>query len=127
MKLRIGLKTIQAVMRPYNTSMIDIVSINPRLEVGDFKGCVIEVIPNKTLIITNGIIMMYANLGDFLAGTDPLALVKDESIHYDQGLHSIDFQIVDDLGNEDVKADFAPVRELMFGARIEPDIHDEKS
>ena len=121
MYLRIGLKSIQAVMKPYNASVIDVLGINPRVEVGQFKGCALNVLPGKTLVITEGIIMMYNIFEDFLDGKDPLALVKDESIHYDQGLSKIDFQIVNDLAEDDTSADFAPVRELMFGARNEED------
>lgn len=121
MKLRLGLKSIQAVMKPYNASVIDILGINPRVEVGQFKGCALNVIPGRCLVITEGIIMMYNKFEDFLDGKDPLALVKDASIHYDQGLSKIDFQIVNDLTDEDTSADFAPVRELMFGARDEED------
>lgn len=121
MYLRLGLKSIQAVMKPYNASVIDVLGINPRVEVGQFKGCTLNVLPGKTLVITEGIIMMYNTFEDFLDGKDPLALVKDESIHYDQGLSKIDFQIVNDLAEDDTSAEFAPVRELMFGARNEED------
>lgn len=119
MKLRIGTNAIQAVMRPYNASVIDIISINPRVEVGQFEGCALTTVTNKVLIITKGIIMMYNTFEDFLDGRDPEALVKDESICYDQGLSEIDFQITTDSIDLDTSADFAPVRELMFGARNE--------
>lgn len=119
MKLRIGTNAIQAAMRPYNASVIDIISINPRVEVGQFEGCALTMVTNKVLIITKGIIMMYNTFEDFLDGRDPEALVKDESIYYDQGLSEIDFQITTDSTDLDTSADFAPVRELMFGARNE--------
>lgn len=121
MYLRIGLKAIQAVMKPYNASVVDVLSIQPRVEVGQFKGCAMNVLPGKVLVVTEGIIMMYHLFEDFLDGKDPLALVKDETIHYDQGLSKIYFQIVDDLEEDDTSAEFAPVRELMFGARNEED------
>lgn len=117
MRLRIGTNAIQAVMKPYNATVIDILSINPRVEVGQFKGCALNLVPGKTLVITEGLVMMYNMFEDFLEGRDPLALVKDESIHYDQELSVIDFQIVTDKDETDTSSDFAPVRELMFGAR----------
>ena len=119
MKLRIGTNAIRAVMKPYNASVIDILSINPRVEVGQFKGCALNLVPGKCLVITEGLVMMYNLFEDFLEGRDPLALVKDESIHYDQELSVIDFQIVTDKDEADTSSDFAPVRELMFGARNE--------
>ncbi len=127
MKLRLGTKALKAVMRPYQATVIDIIGINPRVEVGQFKCCALNMIPSGVLIVSDGIIMKYNTLEDFINGTDPLALVKDESIHYDQGLTEINFQIVNDENEEVSQEDFAPVRELMFGARVEPEVHNENS
>lgn len=121
MRLRINISTINAVMRPYKFSIFDIVGMHPKMEVGKFLACAIHVVPGKLLMIAKGIIMMYNNLEDFYAGLEPLSLVKDDSIQYDQKVGTFDFQIIDDSEVEYDKEEFANVRELMFGARVEND------
>ncbi len=108
-------------MRPYNFNIGDIVGMHPKMEVGKFLACSIHVVPGKILVITKGIIMMYNKLDDFFAGLEPISLVKDDSIQYDQKAGTFDFQIIDDSEVEYDKEEFANVRELMFGARAEND------
>lgn len=119
MRLEISVSAIKAVMRPYNFSFIDVLSIQPRLEVGAFNACALHVIPDKILIITKGIIMMYNNMEDFLSGKEPVSLVKDENIHYDQGAGVFEFKLIDDIKREYDQESYAEIRELMFGARVE--------
>lgn len=121
MILKIKLSTIKAVMRPYQIDLGDILGIQPKLTIGALNACSLNTVHNKTLVITNGIIMMYNKLEDFLAGLEPLSLVKDETIQYNQEAGMIDFFILDDTEVSYDNAEFAEVRELMFGARVEND------
>lgn len=121
MKLRIGSEVIKTVLNPYQFTVIDVLSIVPRVSVGAFEGCALNLVCNKTLIITKKIILVYNNLNDFLSGLEPFSLVEDESIYYDQELNVIDFQITPEPAKDlDIEA-FAPIQNLMFGARVNKD------
>lgn len=122
MRLEISGNTIATAIRPYQFSIIDVISIMPRLTVGDFECCVINLVCNKTLIIANGLIMVYNKLEDFMNGFEPISLVSDETIHYSQELTEVDFKItsISFGGTVDNEA-FNAVRELMFGAREDDD------
>ena len=117
MKLVLTKEAIEAVIKPTKFSMIDILTITPRISVGQFEGCALNLAGNKTVIATNGIILAYNSLNDFLSGFDPISLVKDDSIYYDQEPAGLDFQIIQSVGTADGNEDFQPIRELMFGAR----------
>ena len=117
MKLRISCDTIKAAVAPYQFTPIDILSIMPRLQVGEFECCVLTLACNQVAIIANEMILIYAKLDNFLNGFDPISLVKDENIYYDQGAREIDFQIIPENNSQVDNAEFSKVRELMFGAR----------
>ena len=121
MKLRIGSEAIKAVLNPYQFTVIDILSITPRVEVGQFKGCALNLACNKTLVVTNNIVLAYNNLNDFLSGLEPISLVEDESIYYDQELNVIDFKITVELKKDIDAGAFGAVQNLMFGARVNED------
>lgn len=117
MKLRVSCEAIKTAVAPYQFTPIDILSIMPRLQVGEFECCVLTLTCNQIAIVANEMILVYAKLENFLNGFDPISLVKDETIYYDQGAREIDFKITPE-GNPQVdNEEFSKVRELMFGAR----------
>jgi len=124
MKLRIGSETIKTVLNPYQFTVIDILSIVPRVQVGQFEGCALNLACSKTLVITNGIVLAYSKLEDFLSGLEPISLVEDESIYYDQELSIIDFKITPEPKQDMDAGAFATVQNLMFGARVNEDEAD---
>ena len=117
MKLEINYEDIQAAVQPYNFSMIDIVGLNPRIAIGAFEGCSLNLICNKVLVITDGIILVYNKWEDFLNGFEPVSLVKSSSIKYSQDMHGFNFVIHPAKTTTPSIEDFEPIRELMFGAR----------
>ena len=121
MKLRIGNEVIKTALTPYQFSVIDILGIVPRVQVGQFEGCALNLVCNKTLIITNKIVLVYNNLNDFLSGLEPTSLVEDESIYYDQELSVIDFKITTEPKQDVDAGAFGAVQNLMFGARVNTD------
>ena len=96
-------------------------SIVPRVKVGQFEGCALNLACSKTLIITKGIVLSYSKLEDFLSGFEPLSLVEDETIYYDQELSTIDFKIIPEHKEGVDAGAFATVQNLMFGARVDED------
>jgi hypothetical protein len=121
MKLRISSEVIKTVLNPYQFTVIDVMSIVPRVTVGQFEGCALNLACSKTLIITNGIVLSYSKLEDFLSGFEPLSLVEDETIYYDQELSTIDFKIIPEHKEGVDAGAFATVQNLMFGARVDED------
>lgn len=121
MKLEINQEDIQAAVTPYNFSLVDIINIVPRLTVGEFDGCAINLVCNKVLVITDGIVLVYTKLEDFLNGFEPLSLVKSETIKYTSKIPSMEIIINPTKAIEVKEEDFAPIRELMFGARPNPE------
>ena len=117
MKLRISCEAINAAIAPYRFTVIDVLSIIPRLKVGEFEGCALTLTHNQVLIVTNNIILVYNKLENFFNGLDPISLVKDEATYYDQGEREIDFKIVPNGKPETNIEDFSKIYELMFGAR----------
>lgn len=117
MKLRISCEAINAAIAPYRFTVIDVLSIIPRLKVGEFEGCALTLTHNQVLIVTNNIILVYNKLENFFNGLDPISLVKDEATYYDQGEREIDFKIVPKGKPETNNKDFSKIYELMFGAR----------
>ena len=117
MKLRISCEAINAAIAPYRFTVIDVLSIIPRLKVGEFEGCALTLTHNQVLIVTNNIILVYNKLENFFNGLDPISLVKDEATYYDQGEREIDFKIVPNGKPETNNEDFSKIYELMFGAR----------
>lgn len=116
MKLRISCEAISTAIAPYKFTPIDILSIIPRLKVGEFECCVLKLACNKVAIVSKEIILIYTSLENFLNGLDPDSLVKDESIEYDQGSFEIDFKITPNIKQSE-DGEFSKVYELMFGAR----------
>lgn len=121
MRLSINQDTIRTAIKPYQFSVVDILSILPRLSIGSFEGCVLNLACNKVLIITEGMVLAYLKLEDFIQGLEPLSLVKDDSIHYSQEGQEISFNILKDEDAEVDDTEFSKVRELMFGARNNED------
>lgn len=121
MKLRISNEVIKTALNPYQFSVIDVLSIVPKVTVGQFEGCALNIVGRKTLIITNKIVLVYNNLNDFLSGLEPISLVEDESIYYDQELDVIDFKIITEPKQDVDAGAFGAVQNLMFGARVNKD------
>lgn len=122
MKLRVSCETIRAAVAPQTFAPVDVLSIMPRLKVGDFESCVLTLPGAKIVVITNGIVMAYSNIENFFSGFDPLSLVKDDTVYYDQGGSCIDFKI-ESKGNPQVdNEEFSKIYELMFGAREANDL-----
>lgn len=121
MKLRIGNETIQAAITPLQFTATDVLSMVPKLTVGLFQGCAINLACYRTLVITKGLVLTYCKLEDFLAGLEPLSLVEDDTIYYDQGLGEIDFKITQDAAQDGDAGTLDTVRNLMFGARVNED------
>lgn len=118
MKLRISGDAIAAAVKPYQFSMIDVISVTPRITIGDFECCAINLVCHKVLIVANKIIMVYNKLEDFINGLEPTSLVKDDTIYYDQEFFTIDIQILAVKTHAGVDNEaYKEVRELMFGAR----------
>lgn len=124
MKLRISNEVIKTALNPYQFSVIDVLSIVPKVTVGQFEGCALNIVGRKTLVITNKIVLVYNNLNDFLSGLEPISLVEDESIYYDQELNVIDFKITTEPKQDIDAGAFATVQNLMFGARVNEDEAD---
>lgn len=121
MKLTINQSVIKDAIKPYQFSVIDVLSILPRLSIGAFEGCALNLACNRVLIITEGMVLTYTKLEDFMQGLEPLSLVKDDSIHYSQECQEISFNILKDEDAEVDDTEFNKVRELMFGARNNED------
>ena len=119
MKLRITNETINTLVQPAKFDMTDVLSIMPKLSVGQFHGCAINIVcnDNKTLVITNGIALLYYKIEDFYAGLEPISLVEDNSIYYSQELHEIDFKIIMVAEHIEDAGTFDTIRNKMFGAR----------
>lgn len=117
MKLNVNARAIEAAIKPWKFTLTDIVSIMPYFCVGEFKCCVIKLTGNKVVIISEGIILVYSSLENFLNGFDPLSLVNDDSIHYDQETPGLDFKILFEKNNSGTDEEFSKVYECMFGAR----------
>lgn len=127
MKLRITNETINTLVTPAKFAMTDVLSIIPKLTVGQFEGCAINIVcnDNKTLVITNGIALLYYKIEDFYAGLEPISLVEDNSIYYSQELCEIDFKIIMAAEQADEDAGtFRVIRNKMFGAR-DPELEVE--
>lgn len=121
MKLRISNVVIAAAIAPLKFTPTDVLSMVPKLTVGQFQGCAINLACYRTLVVTKGLVLTYCKLEDFLAGLEPLSLVEDETIYYDQELGEIDFKIMQDAVQDGDAGPLDTVRSLMFGARVNED------
>lgn len=125
MKLRLTKHSIKSIISPYSFELTDITSITPNINIGSFKGVGLNLIYGKIVIATENILLLYNKIEDFMAGFDPVSLVKDTSVKYDdQEPTVIDIKIVDGP-NYTSNPDMQEIRELMFGARKPEDAEQD--